>query len=215
VTAPPPAVAAAARAAFGDRLELAQRYAELLATTGTDRGLVGPREVPRLWERHLLNCAAVAPLLPPAGVVVDVGSGAGLPGLVLALARPDVQVVLLEPMQRRVAWLEEVVEELGVGVEVVRGRAEECGLTAATVTARAVAPLERLAAWCLPLVRPGGTLLAMKGRSAPEELATAAPALRRYRKVTWDVVELAPTGAPGNGSLPSTIVVRATVRAAR
>jgi len=215
VTAPPPALAAAAEAAFGDRLGLARRYAELLATSGTERGLVGPREVPRLWERHLLNCAAVAPLLPTGGTVLDVGSGAGLPGLVLALARPDVHVVLLEPMQRRVAWLQEVVSELGVTAEVVRGRAEECGLAAATVTARALAPLDRLAAWCLPLVAPGGALLALKGRSAAEELATAAPALRRYRRATWDVLELATPGAPDDGSLPPTRVVRATVRPAR
>ncbi|MER2093793.1 MAG: 16S rRNA (guanine(527)-N(7))-methyltransferase RsmG, partial [Saccharopolyspora rectivirgula] len=141
---------------FGDRLELAEKFAELLREHGIQRGLIGPREVDRLWERHLLNSAVVAELLPPNSRVVDVGSGAGLPGIPLAIVRPDIEMVLLEPMARRVAWLEEAVTELGLDVEVVRGRAEEGPVRDElagqdVVTARAVAPMERLAKWCLPL----------------------------------------------------------------
>jgi 16S rRNA (guanine527-N7)-methyltransferase len=160
---------------LGDALPVVQRFAELLAEEGVRRGLLGPREVPRLWARHLLNCAAAGPLLP-AGTVVDVGSGAGLPGVVLAAVRPDVHVILLEPMERRVVWLREVVAELGLDAEVVRGRAEELhgGLLADAVTARAVAPLERLVGWTLPLLRQGGSLLALKGVAAADELVSAA-----------------------------------------
>jgi 16S rRNA (guanine527-N7)-methyltransferase len=141
--------------------------------------LIGPRELPRLWERHLLNSAAIASLVPAGARVVDVGSGAGLPGIPLALARPDLTVTLLEPLARRVAFLTECVDRLGLErVTVVRGRAEEGPVRrelggADVVTARAVAPLDRLAGWCLPLLRPGGLLLAMKGSTAAEELAAA------------------------------------------
>ena len=165
----------AAAQVFGPSLDRAVAYAELLATAGTERGLIGPREGPRLWDRHLLNSAVVGELIPAGARVVDVGSGAGLPGVPLALARPDLDVVLLEPLARRVAFLSEAVADL-VNVTVVRGRAEE-GHTrralgpADVVTARAVAPLDRLAGWCLPLARPGGTLLALKGSSAESELA--------------------------------------------
>lgn len=161
---------------FGDQLEVAKRYADLLATEGVVRGLIGPREAPRIWERHLLNCAAVAELIPSGAFITDVGSGAGLPGIVLSVARPDLAVILVEPLARRTAFLTEVVRALGVDarVAVVRGRAEEMASTlrpADIVTARAVAPLDRLARWCLPLATVGGRLLALKGASAAEEVA--------------------------------------------
>jgi 16S rRNA (guanine527-N7)-methyltransferase len=178
----PAGLTAAASRVFGDRLGLAERYAHLLATDGVVRGLIGPREAPRLWERHLLNCAVLGELLPEGVNVIDVGSGAGLPGVVLGIARPDLRITLLEPLARRVVFLTEVVEELGLdGVTVVRGRAEELvgRLSAEVVTARAVAPLDRLARWCLPLAEPGGRLLAMKGSTAAKEIAEYAPALRR------------------------------------
>jgi 16S rRNA (guanine527-N7)-methyltransferase len=160
---------------FGDRLPLAERYAEHLATTGVEWGLVGPREASRIWERHILNCAVVADLIPPAARVLDIGSGAGLPGIPLALARPDLRVVLVEPLARRVEWLRTVLADLELPVEVERGRAEDTPIRrrwegADVVTSRAVAPLHRLAAWCLPLVRPGGMMLAVKGMSAPAEV---------------------------------------------
>jgi 16S rRNA (guanine527-N7)-methyltransferase len=152
-----------------------QAYADLLATTGVERGLIGPREAPRLWERHLLNCAALAELVPNDATVLDVGSGAGLPGIPLALVRPDLSVTLLEPLLRRSTFLEEAVEVLSLEdrVTVVRGRAEDHEGRYAVVTARAVAPMTRLVGWCLPRVRPGGVLLAMKGAGAPEEIAEA------------------------------------------
>lgn len=187
----PPAVPV--QSLFGDRSALARAFALHLASTGVTRGLLGPREVTRIWTRHLLNCAVVAPLLPPAADVVDVGSGAGLPGLVLAIARPDVRVTLVEPLLRRVTWLEEVVADLGLGgVEIVRARAEELkgSLQADVATARAVAPLQRLGGWCLPLLRPGGILLAIKGRSAGEELSQAEGALRNQGAVAWQILEL-------------------------
>ena len=160
---------------FGERLPLAERYAEHLATTGVEWGLVGPREASRVWERHILNCAVVADLIPPAARVLDIGSGAGLPGIPLALARPDLRVVLVEPLARRVEWLRMVLADLELPVEVERGRAEDTPIRrrwegADVVTSRAVAPLHRLAAWCLPLVRPGGMMLAVKGMSAPAEV---------------------------------------------
>ncbi len=176
-----PAVPAEAGSVFGPAIDAAAEYAWLLATEGTVRGLIGPREVPRLWERHLLNSAAIASLVPVGARVVDVGSGAGLPGIPLALARPDLTVTLLEPLARRVAFLIECVRRLGLErVTVVRGRAEEGSIRrqlggADVVTARAVAPLDKLAGWCLPLLRPGGLLLAMKGSTAAAELAGTGP----------------------------------------
>jgi 16S rRNA (guanine527-N7)-methyltransferase len=168
---------------FGTRLPLAQQYAELLTTDAVIRGLIGPREAPRIWERHLLNCAAVAELIPEGATVVDVGSGAGLPGMVLAVARRDLTVTLVEPLARRSAFLNEAVASLGLEqTTVVRARAEECigKLPAAdVVTARAVAPLDRLAGWCLPLAAVGGRLLALKGASAGAELVEHAAALAR------------------------------------
>jgi 16S rRNA (guanine527-N7)-methyltransferase len=177
---------AAAAAVFGASLDRVVSYAELLATDGVVRGLIGPREVPRLWDRHLLNCAVVAELLPAGGRVVDVGSGAGLPGVVLALARPNVTVTLLDPLARRVTFLTEVVDRLELGnVAVRRGRAEEPDVRTAlggadVVVARAVAALDRLVGWCLPLVRPGGVLLAMKGETAAAELDAARSAIGRF-----------------------------------
>ena len=176
-----PAVPAEAGSVFGPAVDAAAEYARLLATEGTVRGLIGPREVPRLWERHLLNSAAIASLVPVGARVVDVGSGAGLPGIPLALARPDLTVTLLEPLARRVAFLTECVHRLRLErVTVVRGRAEEDPIRrqlggADVVTARAVAPLDKLAGWCLPLLRPGGLLLAMKGSTAAAELAATGP----------------------------------------
>jgi 16S rRNA (guanine527-N7)-methyltransferase len=177
-----PAPPAGAKAVFGDRLPLATAYASTLADTGVSHGLVGPREVPRLWERHLLNCAVVHEAFPERAVVIDVGSGAGLPGIVLAIARPDLEVHLVEPMRRRTTWLEDVVGQLGLEqVRVHRGRAEDLGgdLSAPWVTGRAVARLGRLATWCLPLLEPGGTLVAMKGRRAAEELSEDREALEQ------------------------------------
>lgn len=165
---------------FGDRSGLAVAFAEILADDGVQRGLVGPREAPILWDRHVLNCAQLADHLPASGRVVDVGSGAGLPGVVLAIRRPDLEVDLVEPLLRRSNFLTELVDRLGLGrqVRVIRGRAEESAVLAAAgeadwVTARAVAPLGRLVRWCLPLTSDGGTLLALKGARAPEEIAAA------------------------------------------
>ena len=209
----PPDVAAAV---FGAALDRAVAYAEILATDGTVRGVIGPREVPRLWDRHLLNSAVVAELIPPGARLVDAGSGAGLPGIPLALARSDLAVTLLEPLARRHDFLVECVARLGLeSVTVVRGRAEE-GLVrrslagADVVTARAVAPLDRLAGWCLPLLRPGGRLLAIKGDTAADELTAARPALTRAGAADAEVV----CCGAGTVDPPTTVVVvtRGTVR---
>ncbi|AWV48905.1 16S rRNA methyltransferase GidB [Mycobacterium leprae Kyoto-2] len=160
---------------FGPRLNIAQRYVDLLANTGIERGLLGPHEANRLWDRHLLNSAVVAELLDPGDRVVDIGSGAGLPGLPLAIARPDLQVVLLEPLLRRVTFLREVVAELGLDVEVVRGRAEELWVRDRigerdVAVSRAVAALDKLTKWSIPLLRPGGQILAIKGEHVFDEI---------------------------------------------
>ena len=175
--APPAAVAV-----FGAALPAAEHYAALLAGAGVQRGLLGPREVPRLWTRHLLNCAAITDLVPRPSALVDLGSGAGLPGIVLALLLPDVEVTLLERMERRALFLSECLAELNLpNARVVRRSAEEMAgqLTADVVTARAVAPLDRLAGLAAGLVRPGGLILAIKGVTAPDEVAAARPVLRR------------------------------------
>jgi 16S rRNA (guanine527-N7)-methyltransferase len=181
----------AATELFGAGLATAEAYAEALATTGVERGLIGPREVPRLWDRHLLNCVALKELIPAGRELADIGSGAGLPGLPLAIARPDLSVFLVEPLLRRVVWLREVVEALGLtNVEIIRGRANavaESGQTFDVVTARAVAPLTGLLELCLPLVRSGGELLAMKGDSASQELDEAQPVLESLGARTWSV----------------------------
>lgn len=175
----------AAAAVFGERLPVAEQYARSLATDGVIRGLIGPREAPRLWERHLLNCAVVAELIPPDATVTDVGSGAGLPGVALAVARPDLAVTLVEAKERAAAYLSEVVRLLGLAeqVTVVRSRAEDCAdrlRPADVVTARALGPLDRLAGWCLPLAAVGtGRVLALKGSSVESEIAAHAAAVRR------------------------------------
>lgn len=180
--APSPPTPETARAVFGaDRLALAEQYAEMLATDGVVRGLIGPREAPRLWDRHLLNCAVLAEAIPTEASVCDIGSGAGLPGLVLAIARPDLRITLVEPLLRRTTFLDEVVEHLSLtNVTVRRGRAEEVAErhTFDVVTSRAVAPLERLLRWSMPLVAPHGALVAMKGASVESEIAEAEDTLR-------------------------------------
>jgi 16S rRNA (guanine527-N7)-methyltransferase len=175
-----------ARGVFpSDRLVLVERYAALLAGACVERGLIGPREVPRLWDRHVLNSAVLSEWVPQSVSVCDIGSGAGLPGLVLALARPDVQVTLVEPLLRRTTFLDEVVDELGLAeqVEVVRARAEEMygRRRFDVVTSRAVAPLERLLGWSMPLVAPDGALLAMKGSSVAEEVERSRSDLAAWR----------------------------------
>lgn len=199
-----------AREVFGDRFADAVRYAELLAEAGVQRGLIGPREVPRLWERHLLNCAVLSEVVPEGVTVCDVGSGAGLPGIPLALVRDDIKITLLEPLLRRTNFLTEVVELLGLDhVTVVRGRAEEVmGKLPAVhvVTARAVAPLDRLAAWGIPLLRPYGEMLALKGDTAEEELKSAATALSKLGAVETSILHV------GEGIVdPLSTVVRVEV----
>ncbi len=199
-TSPP----AAAAHAFGRRLDVAVAYVELLAGPGIERGLVGPREAPRLWERHVLNSAVVAELIRPGSTVADVGSGAGLPGIPIAIARPDLTVTLIEPLLRRSEFLREAVERLRLdNVTVVRSRAEDVVPTEPfdVVVARAVAPMKRLAGWCLPLVRPHGLLLALKGESVVDELSSAGASLATMGATSWRVE------AVGRGLIdPATLV---------
>lgn len=172
---------------------MAERYAALLATDGVVRGLIGPREAPRLWDRHLVNCALLADLIPADATVCDIGSGAGLPGLVLAIARPDLRVTLVEPLLRRTTFLEEVASALDLtSVDVVRGRADALHGERRfdVVTSRAVAPLERLLGWSMPLVAPTGALVAMKGSSVGEEIEAARAELSRWGCAEPEVVEL-------------------------
>ena len=202
-----PSVPESARGVFAsDRLALAVRFTELLATEGVLRGLIGPREAPRLWERHVLNSAVLAEAIPDDSAVCDIGTGAGLPGVVLAIARPDVEMTLVEPLLRRTTFLDEVVAELGLAhVRVVRGRAEDLhGVeTFDVVTSRAVAPLERLLGWSMPLVAPTGALVAMKGQSVREEIASAQDVLLRWRCGAPEVFDV------GEGVVdPPTTVVR-------
>jgi 16S rRNA (guanine527-N7)-methyltransferase len=199
----------AASQVFGERIEVARRYVVALATDGVVRGLIGPRESGRLWTRHVLNSGVVGPLLGDGAAVVDVGSGAGLPGIPLAIARPDCRVVLVEPLERRTIFLQEMVDGLSLtNCRVVRGRADqvidECG-GADVVTSRAVAPLAKLAAWSAPLLRVGGQLLAMKGESAGAEIERDRSAVAAVGLVDLDVV------TAGAGLVdPPTIVIQAT-----
>ena len=201
---PIPAPPETAAAVFGERLPLAIRYAEWLATAGVERGLIGPREVDRLWERHLLNCAALAPLLPDTGYVADIGSGAGLPGLVVALVRPNLNVTLIDATRRRVEFLDEVIADLGlVNVSTRWARAEDLKgqLVVSVVVARAVAPLERLVPWAAGLLNREGELLALKGERAAAELEDARSVLARLALVG----ELVPCGGE---LMEATTVVR-------
>jgi len=181
---------------FKDRLPLAEKYHDLLATDGSTRGFIGPREVPRLWDRHLINCAVITEVMDQGATVVDVGSGAGLPGIPVAIARPDLKITLIEPLLKRSVFLQEVVDALELdNVTVIRGRAEEGPVKKAVagadiVTSRAVAPLGKLAKWSLPLVRRGGEMIAMKGESVHEELARDAADIKKAGggKATVEVV---------------------------
>lgn len=192
---------------FGDRVDLARRYVDALASDGVVRGLIGPREPVRLWSRHLLNSGVAAPLLETEASVVDVGSGAGLPGIPLAIARPDCSVVLVEPLERRCVFLQEMVDGLNLGnCRVVRGRADQvvddCG-GADVVTSRAVAPLAKLSAWSAPLLRVGGHLLALKGASAADEVARDRVAVAATGVVDVEVLTV------GAGLVnPETVIVR-------
>jgi 16S rRNA (guanine527-N7)-methyltransferase len=195
-----------AEALLGDHMSALVRYADLLADAGVVRGLIGPREVPRMWERHLLNCAVVAELFAPGSRLVDVGSGAGLPGIVLAICRPDLHVVLVEPLLRRTTFLIEAVDALSLdNVRVERVRAEKMAGDVDAVTARAVAPLDRLARWTLPLLRPGGQLVALKGASAGTELQAATPVLEGMGARHWEVLEM--EVAPGFVPTRAVVVV--------
>ena len=176
-------------------------YVKSLCTVGVERGLIGPREVPRIWERHILNSAVVMPRVPVGSAVADVGSGAGLPGLVWAIARPDISMTLIEPLLRRTVFLEEMCVELGLGnVRVVRARADEVDEEFDVVTARAVAGLEKLGRWCMPLVRPGGVFLALKGQTAQEEVDMATGTLTKLGATTIVV------SMYGDLEIPTTVV---------
>lgn len=193
------------KAYLGDAYDGVVRFAELLRDQGELRGLIGPREVPRIWERHILNSAAVVPYLPAVGSVADIGSGAGLPGIVIAVMRPELQVLLVEPMERRTTWLAEVVAELGLAnVEIKRGRAEEYhgAFEADAVTSRAVAALSKLVRMSMPLVRVGGELVILKGRNVAQEVEPARKVLRKYATGDPEILE----GATVEGVETTTIV---------
>lgn len=180
----------AARKIFGDELPLAQRYVHHLSTSGIERGLLGPREIPRLWGRHVLNCAVVAQLIAADARVTDVGSGAGLPGLTFAIARPDLHLTLIEPLERRVLWLQEVVADLGLSnVKILRGRSEQFvgQISADVVTARAVSALPNLASLTMPLLKDGGEVIAIKGQSAQTEVEKAEKIIRKLGGTTVEV----------------------------
>lgn len=183
-----------AQRVFGPALPLVRRYAADLAQHGVELGLIGPLEPARLWTRHLLNCGLVAPLIPTGATVADVGSGAGLPGLVLAAARPDLRMTLIEPMERRVVWLQDEIGRLGLEqVTVVRARAEEVGARFQVVTARAVGALKKLLPVIVPLVAPGGTVALMKGAGVDDEIRAAETVIRRLRLADLHV-EIVGTG---------------------
>ncbi|EYT66257.1 16S rRNA methyltransferase [Curtobacterium flaccumfaciens UCD-AKU] len=200
---------AAAVTLFGDQIEVARSFTDELARRGEELGLIGPLELPRLWTRHILNSALLAPLLEARGRVADVGSGAGLPGLVLAIARPDVEFVLIEPMERRTDWLRGEADRLGLqNVTVLRGRAEDVAdeVVVDQVTARAVSALSKLIPLTVPLVRSGGQLILMKGARVDEEIEKARKVILRKRLSDVEVLEL------GDGVVDETTrVFRATV----
>ena len=176
---------------FGDRQDLAVAYHESLATDATTRGFIGPREKPRLWDRHIYNCAVIGEAIPEGARVIDIGSGAGLPGIPLAIARPDLQVTLLEPLLKRSNYLAEITEKLGLdNVTVIRDRAENLGKDTQfdVVTSRAVAPLAKLARWSLPLCKPGGMMLAMKGASASEEIERDKSEIKRAQGERVEII---------------------------
>jgi 16S rRNA (guanine527-N7)-methyltransferase len=197
----------AVKAYLGDAYDGVVRYAELLRDQGELRGLIGPREVPRIWERHILNSAAVTQYLPTEGSVADIGSGAGLPGVVLAVMRPELEVILVEPMERRTTWLSEVVSELELtNVQVKRGRAEEFhdAFEVDAVTSRAVAPLSKLVRMSMPLVRVGGEMVILKGRNVAQEIEPARKVLRKYGAGDPEILD----GVTVEG-VESTTIVRA------
>lgn len=213
-TTPPAPIEA--QGVFSLALPMAERFAELLASEATVRGLIGPREVARLWERHLLNCAVITDLMPAGSTVCDIGSGAGLPGIVLAIRRPDLQVTLVEPLLRRTTFLDLAVSTMELAnVRVHRGRAEDLhgsldqGERFDVVTSRAVAPMDRLARWSLPLVRDGGLFLAMKGSSASAEVATSAEVVRKLGGIDPTVLEV------GGQWLSPPVTVVSTQKSAR
>ncbi len=204
----PPALA---KVLFGDRLPLAERYAWWLAGAGVERGLIGPREADRLWLRHILNCVAVAALIPRGSHVVDLGSGAGLPGIVLAIARPDLRLTLVEPMQRRVGFLDEVRADLSLSnADTLRARADDLAsakLNADVVTARAVAPIDRLAALAAPLLHGGGQLLAIKGDAVVAEVSAGWSAMRRAgMAVNAALLAIVAAGEEGDSSVDDSLL---------
>ena len=181
----------AAEVLYGGQVQLAERFVEHLVTTGIEWGLLGPREIPRMWDRHVLNCAVVQELLPKGALVADVGSGAGLPGVALAIARPDVQFILIEPLERRVEWLNMVIEDLALeNIDVIRARSEQVFDTVDVdvVTARAVSAMKSLIPITVPLLHGEGELLAIKGRSAPAEIEKAEKVLRKFNTQSSEVL---------------------------
>lgn len=193
---------------FGDGFPAVDRFAHELSVQGELRGLIGPREIGRIWDRHILNSAAVVQYLPQTGTIVDIGSGAGLPGLVIAAMRPEAEVILIEPMERRCTWLNEMTETLGLtNVEVKRGRAEEFhdAFEADVVTARAVAALDKLARWSLPLLRHGGELIILKGRNVEAEIEPARKVLKKFKMSPPEILQAHTIdGAEGTTVLRST-----------
>ncbi|WP_454042240.1 16S rRNA (guanine(527)-N(7))-methyltransferase RsmG [Cellulosimicrobium sp. Marseille-Q8652] len=191
---------------FGEAYPQIQAYAQRLESEGELRGLIGPREVPRIWDRHILNSAAVVPFLPVRGLIADVGSGAGLPGIVVAALRPESTVYLIEPMERRCAWLTEIARDLGLAnIEVKRGRAEEFhgAFECDAVTSRAVASLDKLVRMSMPLVRPGGEMIVLKGRSVANEVDPARKVIRKFKGSEPEIID-----APTIHGVESTTVVR-------
>lgn len=192
------------RDVFGEHLKTVEKYVDFVGTQGVERGLIGPRETDRLWDRHMINSALMLPRVPVGATVADVGSGAGLPGMVWAIARPDLHVTLIEPLLRRATFLQEAIDLLGLSqVTVLRERAEDVSLTFDVVTARAVAALPKLSNWCMPLVRPGGLFLALKGRTAEDEVAKSRSTLKRLGATSVDIVRYE---FPGDSTMDVTVV---------